>query len=130
MMASEVLENKKGELNIRKRTFIFNPPFLPCDPVGIQTQDLQNRNLTLYSAKLRDRLLLQSYLKIYSSAMVIALFSILICLLMCSCMFIICSGKCCRACVGCRLIPLDGICVSASLVIFQGVGECCGITSE
>ena len=24
-----------------------------CDPVGIQTQDLQNRNLTLYSAKLR-----------------------------------------------------------------------------
>ncbi len=24
------------------------------DPVGIQTQDLQNRNLTLYSAKLRD----------------------------------------------------------------------------
>ena len=25
------------------------------DPVGIQTQDLQNRNLTLYSAKLRDR---------------------------------------------------------------------------
>ena len=28
--------------------------FLFCDPVGIQTQDLQNRNLTLYSAKLRD----------------------------------------------------------------------------
>ena len=26
------------------------------DPVGIQTQDLQNRNLTLYSAKLRDPL--------------------------------------------------------------------------
>ena len=25
------------------------------DPVGIQTQDLQNRNLTLYSAKLRDQ---------------------------------------------------------------------------
>ena len=25
------------------------------DPVGIQTQDLQNRNLTLYSAKLRGR---------------------------------------------------------------------------
>ena len=24
------------------------------DSVGIQTQDLQNRNLTLYSAKLRD----------------------------------------------------------------------------
>ena len=30
-------------------------PFLLSDPVGIQTQDLQNRNLTLYSAKLRDR---------------------------------------------------------------------------
>ena len=28
---------------------------ITCDPVGIQTQDLQNRNLTLYSAKLRDR---------------------------------------------------------------------------
>ena len=27
---------------------------IPRDPVGIQTQDLQNRNLTLYSAKLRD----------------------------------------------------------------------------
>ena len=26
------------------------------DPVGIQTQDLQNRNLTLYSAKLRDQM--------------------------------------------------------------------------
>ena len=25
------------------------------DPVGIQTQDLQNRNLTLYSAKLRGQ---------------------------------------------------------------------------
>ena len=25
------------------------------DPVGIQTQDLQNRNLTLYSTKLRDQ---------------------------------------------------------------------------
>ena len=29
--------------------------FSVCDPVGIQTQDLQNRNLTLYSAKLRDQ---------------------------------------------------------------------------
>ena len=26
-----------------------------CDSAGIQTQDLQNRNLTLYSAKLRSR---------------------------------------------------------------------------
>lgn len=28
-------------------------PAAVSDPVGIQTQDLQNRNLTLYSAKLR-----------------------------------------------------------------------------
>ena len=27
-----------------------------CDPAGIQTQDLQNRNLTLYSAKLQGLL--------------------------------------------------------------------------
>ena len=26
-----------------------------CDSAGIQTQDLQNRNLTLYSAKLRSQ---------------------------------------------------------------------------
>ena len=31
------------------------------DPVGIHTQDLQNRNLTLYSAKLRDLYRLQKY---------------------------------------------------------------------
>ncbi len=31
-------------------------PIYRGDPVGIQTQDLQNRNLTLYSAKLRDLL--------------------------------------------------------------------------
>ncbi len=37
--------------------------FSLCDPVGIQTQDLQNRNLTLYSAKLRDRWLLKSECK-------------------------------------------------------------------
>ena len=35
---------------------IFVEFLLVCDPVGIQTQDLQNRNLTLYSAKLRDRM--------------------------------------------------------------------------
>ena len=28
--------------------------YFSCDPAGIQTQDLQNRNLTLYSAKLRS----------------------------------------------------------------------------
>ena len=27
----------------------------PSDPGGIQTHDLQNRNLTLYSAKLRNQ---------------------------------------------------------------------------
>ena len=31
------------------------PTDISGDPVGIQTQDLQNRNLTLYSAKLRDQ---------------------------------------------------------------------------
>ena len=31
-------------------------PLSFSDPVGIQTQDLQNRNLTLYSAKLRDQM--------------------------------------------------------------------------
>ena len=30
-----------------------------CDPEGIQTLDLQNRNLTLYSAKLRDLFLIR-----------------------------------------------------------------------
>ena len=34
-----------------KKQYSFRPP---SDSVGIQTQDLQNRNLTLYSAKLRD----------------------------------------------------------------------------
>ena len=36
-----------------------------CDPVGIQTQDLQNRNLTLYSAKLRDPLFCRPFLRLY-----------------------------------------------------------------
>ena len=40
----------------RKQDFVKVHLFV-CDPVGIQTQDLQNRNLTLYSAKLRDRFL-------------------------------------------------------------------------
>lgn len=31
-----------------------------CDPGGIQTHDLQNRNLTLYSAKLRSHLFLSA----------------------------------------------------------------------
>ena len=40
-------------------------PFLfVCDPVGIQTQDLQNRNLTLYSAKLRDQCLRKADAKV------------------------------------------------------------------
>ena len=35
-----------------------------CDSVGIQTQDLQNRNLTLYSAKLRSLMIVQRYSKV------------------------------------------------------------------
>ena len=39
---------------IRKKLIYRILRILRSDPVGIQTQDLQNRNLTLYSAKLRD----------------------------------------------------------------------------
>ncbi len=39
---------------IRKKLVFSILRILQSDPVGIQTQDLQNRNLTLYSAKLRD----------------------------------------------------------------------------
>ncbi len=46
--------SKKG-LDAYKTSFREVPFSFVCDPVGIQTQDLQNRNLTLYSAKLRDR---------------------------------------------------------------------------
>ena len=42
---------------IRKKLIYRILRILRSDPVGIQTQDLQNRNLTLYSAKLRDLLL-------------------------------------------------------------------------
>ena len=35
------------------------------DPGGIQTHDLQNRNLTLYSAKLRDPLFCRPFLRLY-----------------------------------------------------------------
>lgn len=40
--------------------------FSPCAPGGIQTHDLQNRNLTFYSAELRGQLLKkarQKYIK-------------------------------------------------------------------
>ena len=37
-----------------KVNFLLRELLIFRDPVGIQTQDLQNRNLTLYSAKLRD----------------------------------------------------------------------------
>ena len=40
---------------IRKKLKFRILRILISDPVGIQTQDLQNRNLTLYSAKLRDQ---------------------------------------------------------------------------
>ena len=39
--------------------------FFLSDSVGIQTQDLQNRNLTLYSAKLRSQMMLQRYCKVW-----------------------------------------------------------------
>ena len=39
---------------IRKKLIFRILRIIRSDPVGIQTQDLQNRNLTLYSAKLRD----------------------------------------------------------------------------
>ena len=51
---------KCGALYKKKIRKILNFSFLRVllsDPVGIQTQDLQNRNLTLYSAKLRDHCL-------------------------------------------------------------------------
>ncbi len=40
----------------RKQLKISSLRIICRDPVGIQTQDLQNRNLTLYSAKLRGHL--------------------------------------------------------------------------
>ena len=46
-------ESKKEPRRL-KAIFHRSRLFFLRDPVGIQTQDLQNRNLTLYSAKLRD----------------------------------------------------------------------------
>ena len=45
-----LLQTQKGKRILQQCKILF--PF--CDPAGIQTQDLQNRNLTLYSAKLRS----------------------------------------------------------------------------
>ena len=45
----------KGTIPINKIGGINSPP-ITRDPGGIQTRDLQNRNLTLYSAKLPDRI--------------------------------------------------------------------------
>ena len=45
-------------LNIKKSQISVTGIFailLLCDPDGIQTHDLQNRNLTLYSAKLQGQ---------------------------------------------------------------------------
>ncbi len=39
-----------GRVDKEKTDAVWHPFF--CDPGGIQTRDLQNRNLTLYSAKL------------------------------------------------------------------------------
>ena len=46
---------------IRKKLIYRILRILRSDPVGIQTQDLQNRNLTLYSAKLRDLQMMYLY---------------------------------------------------------------------
>jgi hypothetical protein len=43
---------KENSTAFRGRIFLINKK---CDLAGIQTLDLQNRNLTLYSAKLRGR---------------------------------------------------------------------------
>ena len=45
---SLIIKNKREKKTIE---IFFS---LSCDPGGIQTHDLQNRNLTLYSAKLRN----------------------------------------------------------------------------
>ena len=47
-----------------KEHFPFRKRSIPCDLDGIQTHDLQNRNLTLYSAKLRDLWFFQTRAKI------------------------------------------------------------------
>ena len=48
----QLLHSNKKDYNWKQ---VFVAAFLfECDPEGIQTLDLQNRNLTLYSAKLRD----------------------------------------------------------------------------
>ena len=49
----------------RKQLTIACDSLIVSDPVGIQTQDLQNRNLTLYSAKLRDQWLFILFQKIH-----------------------------------------------------------------
>ena len=46
-----MLNIKKSQISV---TWIF-AILLLCDPDGIQTHDLQNRNLTLYSAKLQGQ---------------------------------------------------------------------------
>ena len=50
-----------------KASFVLCNLLIFCDPEGIQTLDLQNRNLTLYSAKLRDRKAGQRYEIIHNS---------------------------------------------------------------
>ena len=40
-------------------------PVVSGDRGGMQTHDLQNRNLTLYSAKLRDPLFCRPFLRLY-----------------------------------------------------------------
>ncbi len=52
---SVIYKKLKRFQRIKGKLFSLEPFKNVRDPVGIQTQDLQNRNLTLYSAKLRDQ---------------------------------------------------------------------------
>ena len=50
---SGFIPKKQKRMTVLSHSFPILQNF--CDPAGAQTQDLQNRNLTLYSAKLRGR---------------------------------------------------------------------------
>ena len=54
-----------------KEHFPFWKRSIPCDLDGIQTHDLQNRNLTLYSAKLQGHIIY--YFTIYNFHYIVTL---------------------------------------------------------
>ncbi len=57
--------NKRGASYRSKTLHNF---YVLSDPDGIQTHDLQNRNLTLYSAKLRDHTPFKAHAKVMQKA--------------------------------------------------------------